>query len=207
MREVQDPLWRYLVRRTDRDTAADVLADALTVIWRRLDDLPREPADRYPGAGPDSHSGARLAWCYAVARNCLANAHRATRRRHALVARILLLDPPATSGGGAADRAEPDSAPGAEAVNDALARLSPEDRELLRLWAWEELPPRQLAVVLGITPNAASIRLHRARSRLREILLTGRGPGRTAPATRPDRPARQDPAGAGHTSGEGGQPR
>ena len=53
-------------------------------------------------------------------------------------------------------------------------------REVLRLWAWEELAPREIAVVLGTTPNAVSIRLHRAKARLRDEL------------------ARKDPARAGH---------
>lgn len=188
VRDVRDPLWRYLVRRTDRDTAADVLADALTVIWTRLDDV------------PDADPAARLAWCYAVARNCLANARRAARRRRALVARIVLLDPPATTDNDPVGAGEPSSRH-IEAVNDALTRVSPAEAELLRLWAWEELAPRQLAVVLGITPNAASIRLHRARTRLREVLSERRGLGTVTPAWR------QDPLDAGQTSDEGGQPR
>ena len=49
-------------------------------------------------------------------------------------------------------------------------RLRTEDAELLRLWAWEQLAPGEIATVLGITANAASIRLHRAREKLREQL-------------------------------------
>ena len=51
-----------------------------------------------------------------------------------------------------------------------MAALRDEDAELLRLWAWEQLTPAEIAEVLGITPNAASIRLHRAREKLREEL-------------------------------------
>ena len=77
---VHDPVWRFLLRRTDRDTAAEVLNDVLVVIWRRLDDVPTlEP----------------LPWCYAVARGCLANATRGARRQRALAHRIAMLDPPA----------------------------------------------------------------------------------------------------------------
>ena len=53
---------------------------------------------------------------------------------------------------------------------EALEELPEADRELLRLWAWEQLPPRELAVVLGVSANAVSIRLHRARQRLKERL-------------------------------------
>ena len=48
--------------------------------------------------------------------------------------------------------------------------ISPDDAELLRMWAWEQLTPAELATVLAITPNAASIRLHRAREKLRAAL-------------------------------------
>jgi RNA polymerase sigma-70 factor (ECF subfamily) len=52
----------------------------------------------------------------------------------------------------------------------ALDELSAEDREIVRLWAWEQLAPREIAVVLAISPNAASIRLHRAKRRLADRL-------------------------------------
>jgi RNA polymerase sigma-70 factor, ECF subfamily len=42
-RECLEPLRRYLARRTDPDSAADVLGDTLLVAWRRFDDLPAEP--------------------------------------------------------------------------------------------------------------------------------------------------------------------
>ena len=54
-------------------------------------------------------------------------------------------------------------------VAETLARMRPDEAELLRLWAWEQLGPAQLATVLDLTPNAVSIRLHRARGRFKEI--------------------------------------
>ena len=61
LREVYEPLQRYLGRRCAPDDAAEVLNDTLLTIWRRLDDV---PADR------------RLPWTYGVARRCLANHRR-----------------------------------------------------------------------------------------------------------------------------------
>ncbi len=52
----------------------------------------------------------------------------------------------------------------------ALAGLRPDDREVLRLAAWEGLDPRAMGLVLGCSPNAAAIRLHRARRRLQEAM-------------------------------------
>jgi acyl transferase domain-containing protein len=53
---------------------------------------------------------------------------------------------------------------------DALASLSTSDQEILRLVAWEELGNQAIAAVLGITPNAVAIRLHRARGRFAAAL-------------------------------------
>lgn len=139
--EVVEPVRRFLARRTDPDTAEDVLAETLLVCWRRLDQVP-EPA---------------LPWVYGVARNCLANIQRGDRRQVRLAARITVVDPPQESTD-APD--EPD-----ERVAEALAALRPEDAELLRLWAWEQLGPSEIAEVLGVTANAVSIRLHRARGK------------------------------------------
>jgi RNA polymerase sigma-70 factor (ECF subfamily) len=78
---------------------------------------------------------------------------------------VAALDPPPTltgAGTGAGDDGD--------AVRFALARLRPDDAEVLRLWAWEDLAPSDIATVLDVTPNAVSIRLHRARQRLAEEL-------------------------------------
>ncbi len=77
---------------------------------------------------------------------------------------------------GAAGRAPGPGAAGPDGddrLAEALGALPEADRELLRLWAWEQLPPREIAVVLGTSANAATIRLHRAKKRLRQ-LLTGK---------------------------------
>ena len=136
---------RYLARRTDAATADDVLQETLLVCWRRFDDL--------PAAEP-------LPWVYAVARHCLANADRSRRRQHRLFARIVRLDPPAVA-----------TTPGDDSdLAAALRAMRPAEAELLRLWAWEDLSAAQIAVVLGISANAASIRLHRAKRNLRDAM-------------------------------------
>jgi RNA polymerase sigma-70 factor (ECF subfamily) len=168
VRTVHDPVWRFLLRRSDPETAAEVLGDVLLVLWRRLDDVPDEP----------------LPWCYAVARRCLANARRGAARHRALVSRVALLDPtPATL------PPDPGDAEGHSELMAALDRLGHDDREILRLWAWEHLEPREIALVLDLTPNAASIRLHRARGRLRNAMA---------------HVTRKDATPAGHIRSEGG---
>lgn len=148
---VVEPVRRYLARRTDAATADEVLNETLLVCWRRLDDVPA--ADE------------AVPWSIVVARNLLANAQRAERRRGRLVGKIIALDPPTS-----VVEIEPTEGDDA-AVRDALTRLRRDDAELLRLWAWEHLESPQLATVLGISANAAAIRLHRAKARLRAELL------------------------------------
>ena len=60
--------------------------------------------------------------------------------------------------------------PAGDELSTALAAVRAEEAELLRLWAWEELSPAQIAVVLGVSANAVSIRLHRAKQKLRDEL-------------------------------------
>lgn len=142
--EVFDPLQRYLRRRLPPDQVDDVLSETLLVIWRRLDHVPM---------------GAALPWCYSVARKCLANHRRSVGRRTALLQK-LESQPPLPPDDGSED----------PELDAALLRLGHADRELLRLWAWEELEPREIAAVMGLTPNAVSLRLTRAKKKLEREL-------------------------------------
>ena len=55
-------------------------------------------------------------------------------------------------------------------VHAALAGLRELDREVVQLWAWEGLAPREIAVVTGLSANAVSIRLHKAKKNLAGLL-------------------------------------
>lgn len=134
-------LLAYAVRRVaDPADAADVVAETFLVAWRRLPEVP--PGDE---ARP---------WLFGVARRVLANLYRGERRRTALADRLResLRDvaPP------------PDLTP----VEIAMSALRPDDQELLRLVAWEELARDEIALVLGVPRATVRVRLHRARQRL-----------------------------------------
>ncbi len=60
-----------------------------------------------------------------------------------------------------------------ECVRDYVDQLPPEYRTVVVLSEFEELPDREIAAVLGISLEAAKVRLHRARARLRELLWVG----------------------------------
>jgi RNA polymerase sigma factor (sigma-70 family) len=144
----------YAIRRaSNHEDAADVVADTFLVAWRRLAEVPPGPA-------------AKL-WLFGVARRALSNQRRGELRRERLAGemreelRRRLPDPRHDED---AERA---------ATMAALARLEERDREILLLAGWEELEPREIAVVLGISAISARSRLHRARRRLRVALAAG----------------------------------
>jgi RNA polymerase sigma-70 factor (ECF subfamily) len=134
----------YCARRLGRDDAADATADVFSVAWRRIRRVPLEPMT--------------LPWLYGVARNTVANARRSSARRTRLESR-------------AAEHAEyvwRDTSARTD-LDGVLERLSDDDREVLMLVAWEGLGPADLGRVLGVSPSAAAVRLHRARSRLSTV--------------------------------------
>ncbi|MFT5204044.1 MAG: RNA polymerase sigma-70 factor (ECF subfamily) [Candidatus Aldehydirespiratoraceae bacterium] len=150
--EVYEPLQRYLRRRCAPVDVDGVFNDALLAIWRRLDAVP---------------SGRAMPWCYGVARNCLANYHRGSNRRLRLVGKI----------GTAATPPEPTWTSAADAdLHDALGQLSESDREMIRLWAWERLEPREIAEVLDTTANTVSVRLSKIRRQLESDITTKNQP-------------------------------
>lgn len=140
-------VFAYALRRvTQPADAEDTVAETFLVAWRRLADAPGPPDTVLP-------------WLYAIARRVLANQRRANDRRARLQLRVR--QAPAVVG------AVSDDDQDGPAIA-ALSCLRPDDQELLRLVAWEELSHAQIAVVLGITPNAVAIRLYRARARFED---------------------------------------
>lgn len=141
-----DAVMRYVRRRTAQPAdAEEIVAEAFVIAWRRIDDAP----------APEE----RLYWLYGIARRVLANHRRGLARRVRLHTKLR----EALSGPRHSSSALPE-------VLVAMEALNATDQEILRLTAWEGLPHVEIAAVLGITPNAAAIRLHRARGRLRRAL-------------------------------------
>ncbi len=166
-----DDVLRYASRRIDLDQARDVTAETFLVAWRRIDTVPEDP----------------LPWLYAVARRVLANHLRGVHRSEQLL----------TQAKSAARAASSATAPDhAEAVAEdvrihaAMAKLSPDDQELLRLIAWEDLDVRSAAAALECSEGALAARLHRARKRLCRLLE----------GTASDGPVAQDRYGEAQTS-------
>jgi RNA polymerase sigma-70 factor (ECF subfamily) len=52
----------------------------------------------------------------------------------------------------------------------ALQQLREEDREVLSMTTFDELPQAEIAAALGVSVSTIKVRVHRARMRLHEIL-------------------------------------
>jgi len=91
-------------------------------------------------------------------------------------------------------------------LHEALRRLRAQDQEVLRLVAWEELTYAEAAAVVGCSPNAFAVRLHRARAALKQeltelqarrsqLLRAGREPQRPRPQLLGTAPGRRASGG------------
>lgn len=134
------------------EDAADLLGEALLVIWRRMASMPQDDRE------------ARM-WMFGIARNLLMTHGRTTRRRSALQDKLRhqVRESVETSPGDTLD------------VRAALSRLSELDQEIIRLTYWDGFTQTEAAQVLGMPDGTLRSRHHRARESLRRM-LTGTVP-------------------------------
>lgn len=144
-------VFAYARRRTATQAdAEDTTAETFVVAWRRLDKLPMTEPDQ-------------LAWLYGVARRTLANHHRGRLRAARLDELLVTVDASTVPG---ADHRIVDQSDLKAAVA-ALSELGPKDREILLLALWEDLAIGEIATVMELSRPNVSLRLHRAKRRLR----------------------------------------
>ena len=147
----------YARRRAPESMVDDVVAETFLVAWRRIDDLPDEVRP----------------WLLGVARKTLSTQLRSARRRTSLVEKLSAAEAPEAF----SQVDGPDTG-----LIGALQRLSATDQEILALTAWEELRPREAAIVLGVSPAWYRVRLHRAKRRLlRELEQSASSAGQSLP--------------------------
>jgi RNA polymerase sigma factor (sigma-70 family) len=141
---------RFLSSRAVPDDVEDLAAETFLVAWRRSARVP----------------DLELPWLLNVATKCLANHRRGGERREALaerLAQVARLDAPGVDVDAERRRQQ-------RAVITALASLHEHDRELLLLYFWDDLRPREIAVVLELSPIVVRARISRARRRLQLAL-------------------------------------
>lgn len=141
-----EPTRRYAIRRASPEEAEEAVSETMLFLVQHPERIP---------------NGGERSWAIGVCRKMLANLRRKRTRREGLIGRFIRdLIPPSP----------PPLVLRDEELASALAVLPASDQEALLLAVWDELPPREIAKVLGISANAAAIRVHRAKRRLRERL-------------------------------------
>lgn len=142
------PVRGYLAKRVDYQAVEDLLADVFAVAWQKRSTVT---------------AGEELPWLFRIASFIVANHRRKASTAAKLLSYFTI----------------PDTSPPADAMithdpglQKAWAALKPSYREALALVILEDLAVNDAAIVIGITPNTLSIRLHRAKKQLAEALTT-----------------------------------
>jgi RNA polymerase sigma factor (sigma-70 family) len=141
------PIRQYVRRRVPPDDVDDIVSEVFAAAWKHRKRLPDPPRFWL----------LRTAWFH------VSKQHRQRHRQTRVAGRLAELRDEPTPG------PEETAIDGAD-VRAALTRLSPADQEVLRLAAWEDLPPARIAEVLACSQLAARTRLHRARRKLARLL-------------------------------------
>jgi RNA polymerase sigma factor (sigma-70 family) len=159
-------VFRFLVRRTGPAAAEDLLSE---VFIAALGARTRLVAHQ---------SGSALPWLYGIASNVVRHhLRRAAPPGHALADPGVDWDAVAARLDAQAQRSQ---------LVAALRALTPVERDLLLLVAWEGLTPAQAAEALGISKVAARSRLHRARQHAARALAPPAQPAATDPTDLPE---------------------
>jgi RNA polymerase sigma-70 factor, ECF subfamily len=146
---------RYLARRLGADLADELAAETFAVAFAKR--------GRYDVAFADARP-----WLFGIATRL---AHRHWRREERELRAYARTGVDATVP--SADErvaARADSAVAGPALAAALAGLTAKERDVLLLYAWEQLDQPEIAAALSISLGTVKSRLHRARTRLHQSL-------------------------------------
>ena len=137
---------KFLARRVEPEHVEDLCSDLFMKAWQKRDLAP---------------AGFELAWLYSIGGHLIANHRRKQNTTGKLIAAL----------------STPKFAPSAEslaiadlALGEAWKKLKPAEQTLMSLVALDGLTVTEAAQVLGITANAASVRLNRTRTKLAQLL-------------------------------------
>ena len=140
----------YVMSRHPTLDCPTILSNTFEVAWRRLDSVPEH---------------AVRGWLIGVARNCARNEGRDGLRRQRRVDALVNLERRNL------DAETQITAETLAALRSAFERLKANDREILLLADWDGLTGADLGAAVGTSGPTATVRLHRARTRLRHLLL------------------------------------
>jgi RNA polymerase sigma factor (sigma-70 family) len=145
-------LLRFLARRVDPPEAEGLLGEVFRIAFERRSIFDQDRESARP-------------WLYGIAANVVAKYHRSVARRLRATARLSALRPLEDD---PAERAVAATDAGVRwaRVIDAIGALPESERQVLLLFAWEELTYEEIAMALGIPVGTVRSRLSRGRARL-----------------------------------------
>lgn len=141
----------YLARRTDLQTAEDILGETFVTALVRWDSFDPDRQDPLP-------------WLFGIASNLLRRHWRSQRRADRAMSRVAV---PERLEDDAGDRLDTERA--VRTVVRELDRMRPAVRETVLLHAWAELTYEQIADATGVPVGTVRSRLNRARTALRAV--------------------------------------
>jgi RNA polymerase sigma factor (sigma-70 family) len=145
----------------DRGGRRCFLAETYLVAWNKRDQMP---------SGVEARP-----WLFGVARNVMRRGNE-LRTRTAAAASALATE---------IERSGPlcpaREVAGPDPVMAAIRGLPQLEREIITMLIWDDLAPREVAAVLGLTPNVVRVRAHRARAKLKRALASQDPDGETEP--------------------------
>jgi RNA polymerase sigma-70 factor (ECF subfamily) len=157
IRDHGDAIMRFCVARLGEGVAEEVTQEVFVAAWEGL-----------PKYKPEV---SLQAWLFGIARNKCQQTYRNRARRQAIDEEQLEVIQER------AHAQEPRSPEDAIAdanihghLHDSLSKLPSEDRIILTLWYWKELPQAEIADIMGKTEAAIRKRLTRAQRRLKELM-------------------------------------
>ena len=139
----REGIFRYLCRIVGSEDARELTQEVFLRVTR--------------ATTPETDEGGRRAWLFRIARNLALNHVRDDRRRGETVEI-------------ATEPTLPPTQPLGLALREALAHLSPVDRDVFLMREVGGLSYDEISFACQLTPDAVRSRLHRARQQLRQAL-------------------------------------
>jgi RNA polymerase sigma-70 factor (ECF subfamily) len=157
MQEHSAAIMQYCLTWLGQGLAEEVTQDVFVTAWQGLATYQPEAALR--------------TWLFGIARHKCQQAYR-NRARRQTIAQTFVGEIERGAHREAPDSPEDPLAHAAERVrlHHSLTKLPSEDRILLTLWYWKEMPVREIAEILGKSEAAIRKRLTRAQHRLKELM-------------------------------------
>ncbi len=150
-------LLQYLMRRVGPSDAEGLLGELFRVAFESRTRFDLSRSDARP-------------WLYGIAANLVMKHHRTRARRDHALARLAIVGPDRSKS--AFDELVVDADANAALlamICQAIDDLPDVDRELVLLYAWQELTYAEIAEAMGIPVGTVRSRLNRVRSTLREL--------------------------------------